>query len=153
MKNRIIIKRLSHTCRINTGVFSGCPYYISDSGVDDLDVLIRFVAGHTDQVAGQGVDLDRCAHVEHEDLAAVCVRACLKDEADCLRNCHEIADDVRMGDGDWTACLDLLLEKRDDGSVASEYVSEADCHELSFCTLQCFCRLFVMYPSGCPSSG
>ena len=28
MKNRIIIKRLSHTCRINTGVFSGCPYYI-----------------------------------------------------------------------------------------------------------------------------
>ena len=51
------------------------------AGVDDLDVLIRFVAGHTDQVAGQGVDLDRCAHVEHEDLAAVCVRACLKDEA------------------------------------------------------------------------
>ena len=52
-----------------------------------------------------------------------------------------------MGDGDWTACLDLLLEKRDDGSVASQYVSEADCHELSFCTLQCFCRLFVMYPA------
>ena len=60
MKNRIIIKRLSHTCRINTGVFSGCPYYISDSNdahiaLQDVPQLGQLIeAGLADKLAHTG---------------------------------------------------------------------------------------------------
>ena len=100
------------------------------TGVLDLDVDVRAVAGQADQVAGQGVDLDRAAHVEDEDLAAVSVSAGQKDQTDGFGDRHEVADDVRVRDLDRTALLDHLAEERDHGAVAAQDVAEADRHEL-----------------------
>ena len=73
MKNRIIIKRLSHTCRINTGVFSGCPYYIplphqghaSSQDVKELGQLVD--AGLSDKFTHFG-DAGVVFHLEHEAI-------------------------------------------------------------------------------------
>ncbi len=102
------------------------------TGVLDLDVDVRLVAGQADQVLREVRDLDRAAHVKDEDLAAVRVGACQKDKADRLRDRHEVADDVRMGDRNRTALLNLLLEDRDDGTVGAQDVAEADGDELGF---------------------
>ena len=97
----------------------------AQAGVLDLDIAVRRVSGQADQVSGQRVDLDRLTHVEHEDLAAVCVSARLKHQADRLRDRHKIADDIGMGDRYRAALRDLLLEERDDRTVAAQHVAKA----------------------------
>lgn len=52
-------------------------------------------------------------------------------ETASLRDEHEVAYDVRMGDLDRTAFLDLLTENRNDTSVGAEDVTEACGDELS----------------------
>ncbi len=37
----------------------------------DLDILVRHLAVHTDEVLGEGDNLDGLAHIEHKYLAAV----------------------------------------------------------------------------------
>ena len=98
--------------------------------VFNLDIDIRFETGEADQVAREGVNLDRAAHVKDEDLAAAGVGARQKHEADSLGNRHEIADDVGVGNRDRTSLLDLLLEDRDDTAVGAEDVAETNGHKL-----------------------
>ena len=104
----------------------------TQTGILDRNIHIRFESRLLDQVARQRIDLDRTAHIEHEDLAALCVGAGQHHEADRLRNRHKVADDVRMRDRDGTALCDLLFEQRDDGTVAAEHVAEAHRDEFRF---------------------
>ena len=97
----------------------------AQAGILDLDVLVRLIAGKADQVARKVDDLDRPAHVEDEDLAALRHAAGLDDEAGGLRDRHEIPHDVRVRDGDGPALGDLLLEKRNHAAVAAQHVAEA----------------------------
>ena len=94
--------------------------------VVDLDIHIGLVAGQANQVAGHVVDLDRLAHVQHEDLAAVGVVAGLEHEAHGLGDGHEIADHAAVRDGHGAVLGDLLLEKRDDRAVGAQDVAETD---------------------------
>ena len=96
----------------------------------DLDVLIGRVAHHLDHVLGERDDLDRFAHVEHEDLAAVRVCARLEHEADRLGYRHKVSDDLGVSDGDGSALFDLLFEQRYHRSVGAEHVAEPDRGEL-----------------------
>ena len=86
--------------------------------------------GELDEVARKRVDLHRRAHIQHEYLPAAGIRPRLEHKADRLRHCHEIADDVRVRDGDGTALGDLLFEKRHDRAVAAQHVAEAHSHKL-----------------------
>ena len=104
----------------------------AEAGIDDLDVHIRFQAGEADHVAGQCVDLHRATHVEDEDLAPVGIGAGQHHEAHGLGDGHEVADDIRVGDRDGAAFLNLPLEDGDHGAVGAKDVSEADGHELGF---------------------
>jgi len=104
----------------------------AEAGIDDLDVHIRLEAGEADHVAGQGVDLHRRPHVEDEDLAPVGVGPGQHHKAHRLGDGHEVADDIRMGDRDGAAFLNLPLEDGDHGAVGTKDVSEADGHELGF---------------------
>ena len=61
-------------------------------------------ARQADQVAREVGDPHRLAHVEHEDLAAAAHRAGLQHELRGLRDRHEVARDLGMGDGDRAAC-------------------------------------------------
>ena len=85
----------------------------AQAGVLDLDVHVWHMSRQLDQVSGQVVDLDRISHVQHKYLAALGIGAGLKHQSHRLRDGHEIADDIRVGDSDRTAGLDLLLEQRD----------------------------------------
>ena len=89
-----------------------------------------------DQVAGQVDDLDRLAHVEHEDLTAAAHGGGLQDELDGFGDGHEVAAHLGMGDGDRTAGGDLLLEDGDDAAVGAEHVAEADGDELGAAVLE-----------------
>ena len=102
----------------------------AEAGIDNLDVHIRFQAGEADHVAGQGVDLHRRPHVEDEDLSPVGVSAGQHHEAHGLGDGHEVADDIRVGDRDGAALLDLLPEDGDHRAVGAEDVAEADGDEL-----------------------
>ena len=102
----------------------------AETHVLDLDVDIRGQSGESDEVPGHVVDLHRLAHVEDEDLAALRVVRRLEHQGDGLRDGHEVADDPLVGDGHRTAFCDLLLEKRDDGAVRAEDVTETDRDEV-----------------------
>ena len=56
------------------------------AGILDLDVYVRLKARHTDQVAGQGVDLNRAAHVQDKDLATPGIGVGQLHQAHRLRN-------------------------------------------------------------------
>lgn len=92
----------------------------------DHDVNIRRVAGEADQVARHVVDAHRIAHIEDEDLSAAGVVGCLQHEGYGLGDCHEVADDILVGDGHRASGCDLLLEERNHTAVAPENVSETD---------------------------
>ena len=82
----------------------------SQTGKFYLDIFIRNVAGHTDHVFGKVEDLHGLTHVEDENLATFGISASLKNEANCFRNGHEEADDVRVRDCNGTARFDLSFE-------------------------------------------
>ena len=60
---------------------------------------------------GQADDLDRLAHIEAKYFPTLCLRGTLQDQSGCLGDGHEIADYLRMGDGDRPAAGDLLAEQ------------------------------------------
>ena len=99
------------------------------AGIGDLNVYTGLESGQFDQVPGQGIDLHGSTHIQHEDLAALGVGPRQHHQAHRLRNGHEVPDHVRMSHGHWAALGDLLLENRDNGTVAAQYVPETDCHE------------------------
>ena len=97
----------------------------AQTGVLNLDVLIGLEAGQANHAAGEVSNLDRLAHVEHENLAAVAHGAGLKDESAGLGDGHEEADDVRVGDGDGAALFNLLAESGYHGAIAAQNVAES----------------------------
>ena len=147
MENRIIIKCLNHTCRINNGVFSGCPYYIPLPGVGDFDVYVRGVAGKLDQVSGTGVDLYRGSHVQDEDFAAFGVDSYLEDKAYGLRDSHKVTDDIQMCDGDKAAFFNLALEQRDHASLLPRtFPNRTDTNSVPFPAFDVLLTLMVSRP-------
>ena len=112
----------------------------AQTGILDSDIHIRPEAGELDEVAGEGVDLHRRAHVEDKDLAAVGIGAGLHDKRDSLLDGHEIADDIGMGDRDGAALLDLFFKDGDDRAVGAQDIAEAHSHELGPCMLKGLCR-------------
>ena len=104
----------------------------AEAGIDDFNIHIRLEAGKADHVAGQGIDLHRGAHVQDEDLAPVGIGAGQHHEAHGLGDGHEVADDIRVGDRDRAALLNLLPEDGNDGTVGAQDVAETDGDELGF---------------------
>ncbi len=101
----------------------------AQSGELDLDIPVRDEAGQLDEVLGEVKDLDRVAHVEHEDIAAVAHGCRLDDKAHSLRDRHEIAHNVRVRHRDGTARQNLILEQRNDRTVRTEDIAEAHRHK------------------------
>ena len=91
----------------------------------DRHILVGDLAVHADQVFGEGRDLDRRAHVEHKDLAALCHGAGFEHQRDRLGDRHKVTDDVGMRDRDGCAALDLAAEERDHRAVGAEHIAEA----------------------------
>ena len=100
---------------------------ITKAGEFYLDVL---GSGEGYHAFGQIDYFDGLAHVEDEDLASVAHGAGFEYKTACFGDEHEVADDVGMGDFDWSAFLDLLTEDRDDRAVASQDVAETCGDEL-----------------------
>lgn len=75
--------------------------------------------------AGEVVDFDGLAHIEHEDFAAFAMGACLEHKFAGFGDEHEVADDTRVGNGERPAILDLLTEQGDDTAIAAEHIAEA----------------------------
>ena len=96
----------------------------------DLHVHARLVAVETDELFGQVDDLDRLAHIQNIDAAALGQGTGLQHQLGCLRDGHEIALDVGVRQGDGAALFDLRLEQRDDTAVAAQHIAEANCHAL-----------------------
>ena len=101
----------------------------AQAGIDNLDIDIRFIASELDQIAGEGIDLHRGAHIEDEDFAAVGIGAGQHDEGDGFLHRHEIADDIGMGNRDRAAFFDLLFEDGNHRTVGAQDVAEAHSHE------------------------
>ena len=110
----------------------------------DHDIHVGRIACLPDQVSCQRIDPDRASHVKDEDLPAFCVGACEHDQADGLRDRHEVADDVRMRDRNRAALLDLLLKDRDDGAVAAQYIAEPHSDEFRFDVFEDFARAVLV---------
>ena len=80
-------------------------------------------------------NLDGFAHIEDENLASMSHSACFKHKAASLWNEHEVAYDVRMGDLDRTAFLDLLLENWYHATVTAKDVAETSSDEFGLWVL------------------
>ena len=90
------------------------------------DVPIRLLAREADHVVREVDDLHGLAHVEHEHVPARPSAPAWTIELDGLRDRHEVALHLRMGDGHRPAARDLAAEERDDASRRAEHVAEAD---------------------------
>ena len=91
-----------------------------------VGLLAHLEPGEMDHGAGEVGDLHRGAHVEHEHLAARGHGAGLNHELGGLGDRHEVADDLRVGDGDRPAMLDLAAEALDHRARGIEHVAEPD---------------------------
>ena len=97
----------------------------AESGFDDLDVAVGFEAVELYHFAGHVVDFDGASHVEDEDVAACSHGAGFEDEVAGFGDCHEVAGDFFVGNGNGAVVFDLFAEEWDDRSVGAEDVSEA----------------------------
>ncbi len=79
-----------------------------------------------DHALGEIGDGHRLAHIEDVGHVAMAEGAGLDDEADGLRDRHEVALHALVGDGYRSAGADLALEGRDHAAAAAEDVAEAD---------------------------
>src|SRR6185437_16131011 len=102
-----------------------------DAGELNVDVLAWLEAAEPDEIRGQVDDLDRLAHVQHEDLAAKSERARLEDQLYRLRDRHEVAAHLGVGDRYGPASTYLTEERRHDAPSASQHVSEAHRDEIA----------------------
>lgn len=87
-------------------------------------------SGQGDHPPGQVDNLHGLTHVEDEDLASLAHGTRLKYQRARLGDEHEVADDVRVGDGDRTAVTDLFLKDGDHATVGAQDVAEPGGHEL-----------------------
>lgn len=101
----------------------------ADAGEFDGDVEVGAQATAEDHLAGEVEDADGLAHVKDEDFASEADGAGEHDELGGFGDSHEEALHVGVGDGDWAAGVDLLLEDGDDGAGGGEDVAEADGEE------------------------
>ena len=76
-------------------------------------------------------NLHGLAHLEHEDLPTVALGTCLEHQFAGLGDEHEVTDDIRMGDGDRSTVLDLLLEEGDHRTVGTQHIAESGGDKLS----------------------
>ena len=96
----------------------------------DLHVHARLVAVKADELLGKVHDLDRLPHVQHIDVAAFGQGTGLQHQLGRLRDGHEVALDVLIGQGDRAALFDLGFKQRDDAAVAAQHVAEPHRHTL-----------------------
>ncbi len=89
----------------------------------DLDVA-HLEARQADEVVGQVHDLERLAHVQHEYLAALADGPGLQHQLHRLRDGHEIAAHLRVGNRERTALADLPEEGRHHAPTAAQHVAE-----------------------------
>ena len=118
-------------CRILHPLFIHQHFFIkllarTKTGKHDLDVFTDLVTGELDQVLGKIQNLHRFSHIKDENLTALCIGSCLKDQRHRLRNRHKVTDDVGVCHGHRTTGRDLLLEQRNDASVGAKNISKAD---------------------------
>ena len=100
----------------------------TQAGNLDLHVHPRLIAVKADQTGGKVHNAHRLAHIQHIDAAAFGKTARLQHQLGRLGDGHEIAHDVRVGDGDGAAPLDLLLKQRNNAAVAAQHVAEPHRH-------------------------
>ena len=93
----------------------------------ELDRDLAYLeAGELDHVVREVDDAHGLAHVQHEDLTARAHQAGLHHKLRRLRDGHEVAGDLGVGDSDRSARGDLLPKFWDDAAAAAQDVTEAD---------------------------
>ncbi len=99
---------------------------LARAGADhtDLDVVVGPQTGQADHLPGQTEDRRRLAHVEQVDAPLGGHRTRLQDQAHGLRDGHEVAGHLRVGDRDRPAGEDLAQEGGNDTAAAAEHVAE-----------------------------
>ena len=102
----------------------------TQTGVGDVDVLVRYEACKFDHSPRKACNLDTFAHVKDEDLIACGHRCCFHHKAAGFRNGHEETGYVRMCDRHRAAFCNLLAEARDDRAVGAEDIAKAGGDEL-----------------------
>src|SRR5690606_5610333 len=98
----------------------------SQSGDFNGDIDLRLESAEQDQVARQVDDLHRLAHVQDVDVSIFTQSAGLQHKLNGLRNGHEVAGDVGMGNRNRSTTLDLTLEVGHDAPAAAQHIAEAD---------------------------
>ena len=68
------------------------------------------VARQLNHALGQIKDLDGLAHIQHEDLSARPHGTRLHDQLCGFGDCHEVANDIRVSNGDGPAAANLFAE-------------------------------------------
>ena len=91
----------------------------------DGDVDADLAARQSDHALGQIDDLDRHAHLQHEDLAPMREDGRLEHQLHGLFHTHEEARHAWIGHGDWATLGDLATEGGDDAAPAAQDVPEA----------------------------
>ena len=96
----------------------------------DLHIHARLIAVKADELLGKIHDLDRLAHVQHIDIAALGQRTGLQHQLGRFRNGHKVALNVGIRQGNRPAFFDLGLKQRNDAAVAAQHIAKTHSHTL-----------------------
>ena len=97
----------------------------AQTGLHDLDVPVRLIAGQSDHILRQLQNFHGTAHVQHEQLVLLGHGSRLQHQLGSFGNSHEIADDTLVRHGDGAARRDLAAEQGHHGAVGTKHIAEA----------------------------
>src|SRR5688572_15964518 len=98
----------------------------AEAGKLDFDVLLRPQPAELDQLSGEIYNFDGLAHIQHKNFPTSPLAGSLQDQSRGLRNCHEVARDIRMCNFDRSAGSDLSLKGRNNASGGTQDISKTD---------------------------
>src|SRR5207249_3401162 len=94
--------------------------------VDNRNVDLRSKSSHTNHFAGQVVNTNALAHLQHEDVTATRITCRLNDKASSLRNIHKVPGHFRVRDRNRPSTIDLFRKSWHHAAPAAEYVAKAN---------------------------
>ncbi len=104
-------------------------FAFAQTGKDNFNIHIRFLAGKADQVARHLGNFYGRSHAQNKNLAAFAHRARLQNHLCRFGYGHKETVDFRMRDRDRSALFDLAAEQRNNGTGRPDHIAEPHGHK------------------------
>src|SRR2546423_10016519 len=119
------------------------------SSEPDFDIGSDREAGESDQIGGDIDNSNGLTHVEEENFASATESASLEHQLNGLRDCHEVALHLRVGDCYGPTGAYLTQEGWNDAAATAKNIAKPHGHEITLVLHCCMLDDQLGNPLGC----